>query len=161
MSDINTNLNTLTPNKYRLVFDRIPHCNLFAQKATLPGLSISAIPFNTRFNPVPVPGNKVTYESFSVSFIVDEDLTNWRELFNWIKRCSVYDAASDLANHADETVYSDATLMFLTNNSTSNKQVRFQSCFPTNLTSIDVDTTSSESTMVATATFVFVTMVFE
>jgi hypothetical protein len=154
----NTNLNTLQPNKYRVIFDRIPLSTFFCQKATLPGLSINAVEWQTRYNTVKIPGGKIVYDHFTVGFQVDEDLSNWFEIFDWIKRASVFDAASDFTAHELETVYSDATLQFLTNNGNPNKNIRFVDCFPVSLTEVPVDVSSTDGIIVANATFVFNTM---
>ena len=39
----------------------------------------------TYLKDIPVPGDKIVFEDLTLRFIVDEDLVNYTEIYNWIK----------------------------------------------------------------------------
>ena len=40
------------------------------------------------------PGDKVDFGDFNYRFLVDEDLENYMEIFNWIRGCLLYTSPS-------------------------------------------------------------------
>jgi hypothetical protein len=46
-----------------------------------------------------------------VSFIIDEDLLNWRELYDWMVGLTFPERHSQYKTQKDNFIYSDATLI--------------------------------------------------
>lgn len=149
------NNNLAEINAFKLVIGKIPETTYFCQKANLPGISISEVRQETVFNPILYPGGQVTHESFSVDFVVSEDLTNWLEIYRWIRSCSTYEDTNDLVS-LEKSLVSDASLYVLNSKNNLNLTVRFKHLFPKTLTSIDFNYTDTElSTLISTVEFAF------
>ena len=118
----------------------------------------------TPFMDYPMPGDKITYDDLSVSFLVDEDMTNYIELLDWMKKLGSTENPSEqyktLVNDTSSNVLrgitSDCTLTILTNNMNANKSVVFQDCFPTTISEISFESIADDvSPITASATFKF------
>jgi hypothetical protein len=163
-----TNLNNLHEDKFRLVFMKIPTVQFFFSAINLPGIHQNAQELPNPSNKFFVSSNKVTFESLKIKFRVDEDLLNYIEIFNWIKgitsptdseefRTFIQDASQkgSLSSKANEyKIYSDATLMTLTNTSNRNVSIFFKDMFPTSLTGLEF-TVEGSDVMNAAAEFVY------
>ena len=81
-----SNKNFLSPLNFKFQIKKAPHVNFFIQKVNIPSISIETNPSpNNPFVKTPIPGEHISYSDLSISFKVDEDLTNYMELHNWIK----------------------------------------------------------------------------
>ena len=157
MSTLSTNqpenINDLTITKYQLVFHKIPDVVFRCQSCNLPGLSVEFVNQPTPVHQVPVPGDSVLYNPLNITFIVDEDLENWKQLHDWMVGLGFPNSTAQfkVLKESDGTrpnfggLYSDATLISLTNASIKNKQVIFKNCFPMELNDIDFDSSDTES----------------
>ena len=59
---------------------------LMCQRANLPGISVPDQNQPTVLGvTVPVPTMSANFELLNVEFIVDSDLTNWKNLYSWIR----------------------------------------------------------------------------
>jgi hypothetical protein len=127
----------------------------FCQSANLPGISISEVQQQTIFNPLLYPGGKVEHETFSVKFVVSENLTNWLEIYRWIRSCSTYKDFNEVVD-VDKSLVSDATLFILNSKNNLNYTVKFHNLFPKALTSIEFDYADTElSTLISSVDFAF------
>ena len=79
-----TNKNFLGQTGFRLVLDRTPTTNYFSQSASLPGISIGTTNNITPFTDYPLPGEKLTFSPFTLTFRVDEDMKNYVEAYDWL-----------------------------------------------------------------------------
>ena len=95
---INTNMTTETsplnrqpdkldyssPTQFRFILNQIPKVQFFVQTANIPGISLGEAVIPTPYKDIPYVGDKVTYESLNVQFLVDEHLENYIEMHNWM-----------------------------------------------------------------------------
>jgi hypothetical protein len=133
-----TNTNFQESTAFRLSIRKIPNTIYFCQSVNLPGLSIDKVSQDTPFTPVSYPGTSVTMEDFRIKFLVAEDLSNWLEIYNWIRSCSTVKDFSEIVS-LETSLSSDATLSLLSSKNNLNFNVRFTNLFPTSLGSIDFD----------------------
>ena len=63
---------------------KLPQVEFFVQTANIPGISLGTATVPTPLYYYPVPGDTIQYQSFDMSFLVDENLTNYKELHDWI-----------------------------------------------------------------------------
>lgn len=77
--------NFLRPNGFRLLFQQLPAVAYTCQSVTLPSVTIG-----TASQPTPggidIPhfGDKAQFGDLYVKFIVDEDMSNYIEMFDWM-----------------------------------------------------------------------------
>ena len=79
-----TNKNFLGQTGFRLVLERTPTMNYFSQSASLPAISLGAANIVNPLIDYPLPGEKLTFSPFNISFRVDEDLKNYIEIYDWL-----------------------------------------------------------------------------
>ena len=78
------NLSLLSPVGFRFLLNNRPHVQYFCQAANVPGISIGTIPHATPLKTYPIGGDEVTFEELSIRFLIDENMKNWREIYDWI-----------------------------------------------------------------------------
>ena len=144
--------------------------------------------FPTPFKDIPVLPDKVTFENLEITFLVDEKLQNYQELFNWIMSIgfpedraqfksfrqeivgqfptsqSKINAPSDTPKPRtpDGAMYSDATLTILSNKNNPVLNVNFSNVYPVSLSALQYTNDQSDTQyMSATATFQYQLFKFE
>ena len=73
-----------TSTQWRLAFNRIPKTTWFCTAANIPGITLGESTFPTPMADMFITGDKLTFDTLSITFIVDEELQNYRELWDWI-----------------------------------------------------------------------------
>jgi hypothetical protein len=133
-----SNLNYLQPTQFRFLADRrsFGSFTFFAQNVTHPGLSTNAAnPAFRQYTTVPQPPDTYTYEPLQVNMILDEDLSGYREILEWMKR----NVDNEVKPPDDpESSFADLILTIQTNKNTVNKQFKYRNAFPTNISNIDM-----------------------
>ena len=77
------NTNPLQATKFLLTFDRLPSTQYFCQEVNLPGVTLGTVDRVTPFLDMYSPGTKLKYDDLNISFIVDEELQSWKDMYNW------------------------------------------------------------------------------
>jgi len=158
-----TNLNQLNVVSFDVSFSRQPAVQYFCQRISLPTVVLGETNEPSPFMNLPLEGDTLTYEALSLSFIVDEDLTNYTEVYNWLTALGFPREYSQFAALKEPSAaskllskYSDLTIILHTNKSNPNYRIRFTDCFPTSLSSIGFDATpTGMDPIVVDATFNF------
>lgn len=151
-----TNTSLLQPTKFQFIFARMPNLTYFCQNVSLPGAGLSEIIRNTPFVDLYVPGEKLVYEPIDITFLVDEDLRTWLEIYDWMVGLTFPEDFNQYRRMLKEKsdfggTVSDATLTILTNKNQTNIRVKFKDCFPTSLGALPFDSTS-DANQVMTST---------
>lgn len=143
------NTNLLQPTKYSVSFPEISDTIYFCQKVNLPGVQVSELPHVTPNLDLFVAGTKITYGSFDIEFLVNEDLTSWLYIHNWIKGIT-----TDMNYRAYPKV--QAILTIYSNQNNPKFRIKYNDIFPLNLGDIEFDTTlSAEDHLISRASFRF------
>lgn len=155
-----TNVNPSRSSNYIFNVKILPNTNYFCNKVNLPGLSLGVSVQASPFVEIIRPGDKVTFDSLTINFNVQEDLSNWREIFDWMialgfpESFNQYKDWQERKDGREIRTYSDATLTILSNNKNKLLEVELQNIFPVSLSEISFDSTNpSEEVLTATATF--------
>lgn len=156
------NTNPLQSSKFILAFERLPTVQYFCQEANLPGVTLNELTFVTPLRDVPIAGNKLSYNEFDITFIVDEQLQSWNELYKWLlaigspKSTDERNRLNQLQNQftTGNSYYCDATLTIMSALNNPLLRVNYHRMFPLSISDIKFDTQLSADTIVtATATF--------
>ena len=158
-----SNINQLNIVSFEVNFSRLPNVEYFCQRVNIPAVILGDTFQPTPFLNTPVEGDTLTFEAVNISFILDEDLTNYREMYEWMTALGFpreYGQFSSLqeAKTISETAskYSDMSILLHTNKSNPNYQIKFTDVFPTSLSAVQFDTTASSlDPIVVDATFSF------
>jgi hypothetical protein len=157
------NINLLSPVGFRFNIEFLPQTNWFITSVNLPGISLAEVNQPTPFMPTQVPGNDLTFEPLNITFLVDENLNNWRELYDWLSGIGFPNEYSEYKDQKENRqIYSDATLTILNSNMNANYIVKFNDLFPTSISEVSFDSASADIEGIkATATFRYLTYSYE
>lgn len=158
LTTIPTNRSFLSNNKFDFVLKRIPNFTYLVQGVNLPGLALQSSSINTPFSAVSIPGNQITFGSLSLTFMVDEDMQTWLELYNWIVQLGNpkgYNKIGTLTGKPGSitSITSDATLFIKSNANNPNLRFDFVDVYPTELGEMSFTTTDNQEFVTSTATF--------
>lgn len=143
MSDIVGIPNMLSQLGYSFNIKKAPLTSAMTFEVNAPdittGFAIMPTPFmDQAFSP-----DKLSYGDVSISFKVDENLHNYAEMLNWIKGITFpnsfnqYATASKAQN--SDGIYSDASLIILTNSGNPGIEYRIKDMFPIYLSGLRVN----------------------
>jgi hypothetical protein len=142
--------NLLQPTKYLLNFPEISDATYFCQKANIPGVSLGMALQETPNLNLYHSGTKIEYNTFDITFIVNEDLSAWLSLYNWMIDLSSVN--NSYTRRQENTKQAVLTVMSNLNN--PKLRVKLNDIFPLTLSDLEFDTTlSAEEHIVASASF--------
>ena len=161
------NRNYLSPVGFKFSITKVPKADFFSNSASIPGINLGFAEQPTYLKNIPVPGDKLTYADFSLKFFVDENLTNYLEVHNWLralgfpenldeftalKEFDRYNPTTDARNPLGE--YSDGSLFIYNSQFNEVARVDFKDVFPVSLSTINFDATDTDIQYIsAEATF--------
>jgi len=148
--------NFFSPLEFRISIKRLPNVEFFTQRSMIPSISTSPIQQPTRFNPVFRTPDQVSFSTLDMTFIIDEDMNNYTEIFNWMIASAFpenHDQFRKIAQ-SEEGLFSDISIIVMNSKKNSNIEISYTNCFPISLSDVQLDTTQSDVTYPeATATF--------
>lgn len=89
------NLSLLQPGQYQLLINRLPTIPFFCQNIQMPNVNYGFATQATPFHDLALTGDKLTFGDLVVSVLVDENLSTYSEIYNWIKNLSNLDNILD------------------------------------------------------------------
>jgi hypothetical protein len=131
----------------------MPNVAFFAQDVELPGFSLPPLDQTTPLSRIQVPSDRMDFEPLNLTFLVDEQMNNWMEVFNWVKGLGFPEQWEQYTQENNRGMpglselsrnYSDAELMILGSNNVTVRKVQFKDCFPTALSGIRFSTTNTD-----------------
>lgn len=145
------NPNGLHPNKFIVSFAALPDIEYWAQSVNVPGLSLGEAVRQTPFIDLYSPGDKLNINPFSMTFIVDEELRGWLEIYRWMRGLTFPKDFTEYKNLDKRFAawatampqFSDAVLVILDSKQNPKIRVKFTNCFPTSLTDILLSATAA------------------
>ena len=153
------NRNFLSPVGFKFALKRSPAVAFFCNEANIPSLDLGIAEHPTYLKDVPLPGDKIQFGDLSLRFLVDEDLTNYMEIQNWIRGLGFPESLKefhDLQKEGEENIgsnygelaphdiYSDGTLQILSSNLVPKFKVVFNDLFPYTLSTVTFDATDTD-----------------
>ena len=167
-----TKLDYANPTQFKFQVIKLPKVEYFCTAANLPGINLGTAEQITPLKDIPLPGDRLQYDTLTIQFLVDENLENYREIHGWLTGVgfpknyeqfqTLQGASTDRfpstqntgtsselgeikkATQDDGGLYSDATLMILTSKNNANLEVRFRNIYPTSLSGLDYNQQASD-----------------
>lgn len=140
-----TNPNFLSPLSFKFVLTRAPNLNFNIQSVRLPGMSLSSIDTATPFVAIPNSG-KIVYSPLTITFRVNEDMTDYLEIDNWMEGLGSPSNFSQYGNLKDSLhgLYSDATLVINNSRKLGNMSATFYDIFPIDISDLQFTTMDTD-----------------
>ena len=159
-----------SPVQFRFKCTKLPLVEFFVQSVNLPGINLGSAQQTNPLYDIPLPGDKITYASLDLSFVVDENLNNYKEIHDWILGLGfpsnhtqfqeLQTAGSDRFPGSTRStaatgtnvpqplneggIYSDATLTVLNSKNIAKTEIRFENLYPTSLGSLNYDVRATD-----------------
>ena len=176
MTDVNVQtrqpsiMDYASPIQFRFKCSKLPKVEFFCQTANIPGIGLGQADVETPLKSIPFPGDKVTYQDLAISFLVDENLENFKEIHDWIiglgfpqnhtqfsdlratssDRFPGTSSSNAITGQAtadplpESGMYSDATLTVLNSKNIAVTEIRFHNIFPTSLGALSYNVQASD-----------------
>ena len=158
-----TVLDYSSPTQFRFMIHQLPKVEFFTTAANIPAITLGELVIPTPYKSIPILGDNLTFDNLSISFIVDEELQNYRTIHDWMigigfpkskqqfidfrnsgsntPQAGTGGIGSDIGtvgrSTADKAFYTDATLTILSNKNNPILEVRFADVFPVALSGLD------------------------
>ena len=167
-----TKLDYASPTQFKFSIAKLPKVEFFVSTVNIPGIQLGSGTQKTPLLDMPYPGDKLTYGDLNMTFLVDENLENYREIHGWLVGLGFPKDHTEFKNLAEAGngrfpgssaqiseepglggkyqpakeggVYSDATLTVLTNKNNPVTEIRFRDVFPTSLSGLSYDQQASD-----------------
>jgi len=153
--------NYINSNYFKIVFSRLPIMTYFCQTVNVPSLSFGVADQLTSLGlHIPRPGTKYQFEPLNISFLLDESLNNWREIFTWMESLANYETNIPLNKGGPviprDDVYSDARILITNSAFVPQYEVIFNDVLPVSLGGWQFNSTETDSRpIIIQASFVF------
>ena len=131
--------NFLNPSSFVLTLDSQTYsgAEFTIQTMMLPDVTTTGAPLQFRQIDVGRTADKITFGQFEISYLIDEDLLNYKEIFDWLK-------ANVETNHTATNHVRDLTLTIMNSANNVTKQIKFVDAYPTTLSALPFDITTTD-----------------
>ena len=176
-----TKLDYANPTQFKFQVIKLPKVEYFCTAANLPGINLGTAEQITPLKDIPLPGDRLQYDTLNITFLVDENLENYQEIHGWLRGLgfpggydefkTLLDAGADRFPTSKNSklgdagrvkfgaagqggIFSDATLNILTSKNNPVTEVRFSDIFPISLSSLAYNQQASDTDyLTATVSF--------
>lgn len=148
-------VNAFQNTNFKFTLTRLPNVTFWCSSVNIPQVSVGEVTIQTRFLPHHVPGSSIQLDPLRVSFAVDEEFSNWNEIYNWMRSIVPFEDFSEILRN-ENTYYSDGTIHCLNSAKNPNKRFTFRKLFPVSLDGFDLNVALNEpDPVMVTATFTY------
>ncbi len=177
-----TKFDYASPTQFKFQLTKLPKVEYFTTACNIPGISLGTTLQPTPLADIPLPGDTLTFNDLEITFLVDENLENYREIHGWMygigfpksrtQFAELVSANKDrfptsgkdsLVTDAGKVkygatplgpIFSDATLNVLSSKNNTVIEVRFADVFPTSLSGLSFNQQADDvNYLSATVTF--------
>ena len=148
------NINPLSPNGFNFAIQKLPQMSYFCQQVNLPGIILGEPTIANPFTTQPIPGEHITYDQLNVQFLVDEQMANYKAIYNWIIALGFpndYEQYTTFVNEDQRGLtselaknYSTGTMQILGNTNNVVRTVTFNDLFPVSISTLDFQSTNQD-----------------
>lgn len=142
------NTNFMAPTGFRVAINRqrFPNLEFFAQSISHPSVNVSptTVPFRT--SDTFFPGDKIVYEDLQLNAILDENMTLYMEMFDWIKSFvenPLDQGATGIYRDRDKSQY-DISVLVLNSHNNVIRTITYKDAFPSILGNIEFSSTTGD-----------------
>jgi len=136
----------VNPSGFKLLIDNMKYKNAqyFVQMAALPDVSTQGAPLAYKQRNVTTMPDKLEYAPLEVTFLVDEDMINYKEIHDWIVGLvTQHDRKIGQTTYNDRKTR-DITLQILTSHNNVAQEITFIDAYPINISSLPFTTATTD-----------------
>ena len=138
------NVNYLYQTFFRFNIHRLPKMEYFVQSVNLPGFgSDQALEQPTRFVAAKHPTARPRFDNLTMTFLVNESMENWREIYDWMKTIYLVKDHDDY-NETISNHFSDGTLHILNSAMNPKLEIKFRNLLPVSMTGFQFDSSVTD-----------------
>jgi len=171
-----TNIDFARTTQFKFSLLKIPNVEYFTTTANIPGISFTGdADINTPFKTIAMIGDTLDFEDLTVEFLVNEDLSNYREIHDWMTGIGFPQSNPQFTtalaentgtaageNNVTSLLTSDATMTILSNKNNPILRCNFRNCHPKSLSALSFNSQSTDTEQItATVTFKYDLYEFE
>ena len=146
------NRNFLSGVAFKFSLTKFPKVDFFSNSARIPELSLELAQQSSYLKNIDVPGERLTYGDFTLRFLVDENMENYKSVYDWLTGLGFPETTKEFADIIKDSdgqtdpkeAFCDGTLRILNSNYREVAKVKFNDLFPVSLTSLDFDATNTD-----------------
>ena len=152
-----SNRNFLSVVGFKFLLERCPKVDFFCNQANIPDVTLGVAQQATYLKNIPVPGDKLQYGALNLSFMVDEDMENYLQIYQWITSLGFPESLDQYQELRREDRFSpiidaqdplnersDATLMIINSDYNPSVKIKFKDMFPVSLSSVPFNATNEQ-----------------
>ena len=157
-----SNRNFLSGIGFKFNLGKYPKVDFFCNSAIIPELRLSTQVQSSYLKDIDLPGEKITYGDLTLQFLVDENMENYKTIYDWIYGLGFPETPQQFKDKTTDRdgvrdmneQFADGTLRILNSNFNEVAKVKFLDMFPVSLSSLDFDATQTDvNYFTAQATF--------
>ena len=134
------NLNFATNTRAVLEIHAAPEISYNANSFICPGVSTQSVRQPTPLTDFPLRGDTLFYSPLEITFIVTENLENWKLAIEWMEGFTAPHNSQEWSDRKFE--YSDATVFMYNSHNNLKVEIRFINLTPTSIGSLRFETSS-------------------
>ena len=175
-----TNLDYADPTKFRFQCVKIPKVEFNTVAANVPGITLTELTQPTRLMPIKIPGNDLTFEDLTITFIVDESFETYKQIHDWMaglaqvdsddkyralisdgqdrmplsQQTNLQDAGRPTIATPDGAIFADAKLTIMSSRNIGVMEINFDDIYPKALSALEYNQNLTDvEYLTATCTF--------
>ena len=156
-----SDLDYLKPNGFKFQVHNLPNVSYFCQAANIPAIQLGSPVMPTPLSDIPVPGDKLSYGDLVIRFLVQENMSNYLELYNWLVGLGFPESRDQYIKWNEAQRYrfpaisdkrlgalgnfSDADFFILDSDNNPNVKITYYDIFPVSLEGLEFDISSGRA----------------
>lgn len=147
-------MSLLQTNAFQLVLPRFPKTEFFATDFSMPELQLPAATVATPFTNLPFAGDKPQFSPFRFNFMVNEDMSNFEEVYKWIHSIGFAESYTNYTNYQNKDApqqslgEQDAKVIVLSSKGNPIRTITFYDAIPISLSGMEFTSQDSETNYV-------------
>jgi hypothetical protein len=156
-ANVSSQFNYAAINEFYVVALDIPGVTFFVQNFTLPSVSMERpSDYGSPYTDIPLTGTKMKFGELTLKFMVNENLENYKSVFNWISGITFPESNDQFieqvakkkslfvgSKNVEMSLRSDVHVLALDSNKNPTSVIEFKDAFPTSLSDMVWSSTDS------------------
>ena len=145
--------NFLQVSGFQLVLPRFPTAQYFSTDFVMPSVQLPVASMATPFVDLRLAGDKPVFETMQFSFMVDEHMMNYDEIFKWLTNIGYANSHEDYTQYSNKDKHQplgeqDAKVIVLSNKGNALRTVTFYDAIPVSLSALQFTTQDADTTYI-------------